>query len=104
MTTQLDMVTLRARVSELLAEYRIPSAVIGILHDGKITDFAVGAKNLSTGEPATVDTIYQCGSMTKTWTALTAMRFVEDGLLDLDKPVRTYLQKRARKPLLSSGG
>lgn len=91
MIKQLDVVNLRARVSELLTEYRIPSAAIGVLHDGETTDFAVGVKNLSTGEPATVDTIYQCGSMTKTWTALTAMQFVEDGSLDLDKPVRTYL-------------
>src|SRR5262249_34448313 len=55
------------------------------------TDFAVGVKNVSTGEPATADTIYQCGSMSKTWTALTAMRFVEDRLLNLDEPVQTYL-------------
>src|SRR5215467_1547066 len=91
MTTQLDVAQLRARVAELLTEYRIPSAAIGVLDDGAITDFAVGVKNVSTGESATVDTIYQCGSMTKTWTALTAMQFVEEGLLDLDEPVRTYL-------------
>jgi CubicO group peptidase (beta-lactamase class C family) len=91
MTRQLDVVKLRARVAELLTEYRIPSAAIGVLHDGAITDFAVGVKNLSTGEPATVDTMYQCGSMTKTWTALTALQFVEDGLLELDAPVQTYL-------------
>jgi CubicO group peptidase (beta-lactamase class C family) len=90
-TRQLDVATLSARVSELVNEYRIPSAVIGVLHDGAFTEFAVGVKNVSTGEPATTDTIYQCGSMTKTWTALTAMRFVDEGLLDLDQPVRTYL-------------
>src|SRR5215469_2292221 len=91
MTKQLDVAQLRARVSRLQSDYRIPSAAIGILRDGAITDLAVGVKSLSTGEPAAVDTIYQCGSMTKTWTALTAMQFVEEGLLDLDEPVRTYL-------------
>ena len=90
-TMQPDMAKLRARVSALLTEYRIPSAAIGILHDSEITDFAVGVKSLATGEPATSDTIYQCGSMSKTWTALTAMQFVEAGLLNLDAPVRTYL-------------
>jgi CubicO group peptidase (beta-lactamase class C family) len=91
MTKQLDVVQLRGRLNELLAAYRIPSAAIGALHGGAITELAVGVKNVLSGEPATVDTIYQCGSMTKMWTALTAMRFVEEGLLDLDEPVRTYL-------------
>jgi CubicO group peptidase (beta-lactamase class C family) len=91
MTQQLDVVQLRARVSELLTAYQIPGAAIGVLQDRAITEFAVGVKNVSTGEPATVDTIYQCGSMSKTWTALTALHFVEDGLIELDEPVRTYL-------------
>ncbi|RSM80028.1 serine hydrolase [Kibdelosporangium aridum] len=81
----------RARVAELLAEYGIPSAAIGILHNGQITEFAVGVKNIETREPATTDTVYQCGSMTKTWTALAFMQLVDEGKVDLDEPVRTYL-------------
>ncbi|MEO3868325.1 serine hydrolase domain-containing protein [Nonomuraea sp. B12E4] len=87
----LDVTRTRARVSELLAEYQIPSAAIGILHDGEITDFAVGVKNAATREPTTADTIYQCGSMTKTWTALAFMQLVDEGKAGLDEPVRTYL-------------
>jgi CubicO group peptidase (beta-lactamase class C family) len=48
--------------------------------------------NLSTSEPATTDTIYQCGSMTKTWTALAFMQLVDEGKVGLDEPVRTYLE------------
>ncbi|GII04056.1 serine hydrolase domain-containing protein [Planobispora takensis] len=81
----------RARVAELLAEYRIPSAAIGILRDGEIVDFAVGVKNAVTREPATTDTVYQCGSMTKTWTALAFMQLVDEGKAGLDEPVRTFL-------------
>jgi CubicO group peptidase (beta-lactamase class C family) len=91
MTKEIDATQIQARVSELLSEYRIPSAAIGVLHDGEITDFAVGVKNLSTEEPATTDTIYQCGSMTKTWTALAFMQLVDEGKVGLDEPVRTYL-------------
>ena len=91
MTKGRDLTRIQARVSELLSEYGIPSAAIGILHNGEITDFAVGVKNLSTKEPATTDTIYQCGSMTKTWTALAFMQFVDEGKVGLDEPVRTYL-------------
>lgn len=91
MTKKRDVTQIQARVSELLAEYGIPSAAIGILHGGEITDFAVGVKNVLTKEPATTETIYQCGSMTKTWTALAFMQFVDERKVSLDEPVRTYL-------------
>lgn len=80
-----------AMIRELLAEYRIPSAAIGVLEDGEITEIAVGVRNVRTGEPATTDTIYQCGSMTKTWTAYVFLQFVAEGRAGLDEPVRTYL-------------
>ena len=83
--------TIRASITELLAEYQIPSAAIGVLHNGEVTEFAAGVKDVATGEPATTDTIYQCGSMTKTWTALALLQFVDEGKIDLDEPVRTYL-------------
>lgn len=69
----------------------MPSAVIGVLRDGEIAECAVGVKNVTTGEPATTDTVYQCGSMTKTWTALALMHMVGEGKVDLDEPVRAYL-------------
>lgn len=91
MTTRINVARLQDQISDLLSEYRIPSAVVGILHNGEITDFAVGVKSLSTREPATTNTIYQCGSMTKTWTALAFMQLVDEGKVRLDEPVRTYL-------------
>ena len=91
MTRGMDAARIQARVSELLTEYRIPSAAIAVLQDGEITEFAVGLKNLSTEEPATTHTIYQCGSLTKTWTALAFMQLVDEGKVRLDEPVRTYL-------------
>ncbi len=87
------MKRIQAQLLRLLAEYRIPSAAIGVLHNGEVTDFAVGVKNVSTREPATPDTIYQCGSMTKTWTALAFMQLVDEGKVGLDEPVRTYLPR-----------
>jgi CubicO group peptidase (beta-lactamase class C family) len=87
----LDVPRIRERVAELLTESGIPSAAIGVLHDGQLAELAVGVKNVETREPATTDTVYQCGSMTKTWTALAFMQLVDEGNVDLDEPVRTYL-------------
>lgn len=86
-----DVQRLRARVTELLAEYGIPSAALGILQDGRLTEFAAGTADVETGRPASTDTVYQIGSMTKTWTALAFMQMVDEGAVDLDEPVRTYL-------------
>jgi hypothetical protein len=36
--------TIQTLVAELLSEYQIPSAAIGVLQDGQITDFAVGVR------------------------------------------------------------
>lgn len=91
MTKEIDTTKIQDHVCRLLAEYNIPSAALGILHEGEITDLAVGIKSLSTEEPTTTDTIYQCGSMTKTWTALAFMQLVDEGKVGLDEPVRTYL-------------
>jgi CubicO group peptidase (beta-lactamase class C family) len=87
----IDVPRLRARVGELLAEYGIPSGAVGMLHDGEFAEFAVGVRNVDTREPATVDTVYQCGSMTKTWTALAFLQLVDEGKVGLDEPVRTCL-------------
>ena len=91
MSNALDTTRIQARIGELLAEYQIPSAAIGVLRDGEITDFAIGVKNVETREPTTTDTVYQCGSLSKTWTALAFMQFVDEGTVELDEPVRTYL-------------
>jgi CubicO group peptidase (beta-lactamase class C family) len=87
----IDMPRIEARVAELLTEYGIPSAAVSVLHNGGFAEFAVGVKNVETGESATTETVYQCGSMTKTWTALAFMQLVDEGAVDLDEPVRTYL-------------
>jgi CubicO group peptidase (beta-lactamase class C family) len=93
----------RERVAELLAEYRIPSAAVGVLRDGAITEFAVGVTDMTTGEPATTDTVYQCGSMTKTWTALAFLQLVGEGAVDLDEPVRARLPEfRVADPEVSA--
>ena len=38
-------------------------------------------------QPATTDSVFQIGSITKVWTATVVMQLVDEGLLDLDAPV-----------------
>jgi CubicO group peptidase (beta-lactamase class C family) len=91
MSRSLDPEHLRSRLGELLAEHDVPGAAFGILRDGEIVEVAAGVINLNTGVEATPDTVFQIGSQGKMWTATVLMQFVDEGVVDLDAPVRTYL-------------
>ena len=75
----------------LLAEHKVPGAAIAVYADGEVFDFASGVLSHATGVEATADSVFQVGSITKTWTATLAMQLADEGLLDLDAAVVTYL-------------
>lgn len=58
--------------------------------DSVLLATAYGAGTV-TGEPLTAHTPIHIGSVTKTFTAALAARLTEEGALDLDAPVETYL-------------
>lgn len=47
--------------------------------------------NTATGVAVTATSVFQLASVTKLWTATLIMQLVDDGLLNLDRPVRAYL-------------
>jgi len=59
--------------------------------DGQVTDLAAGVLSTATGVEATADSLFQIGSITKTWTATLIMQLADEGLLDIDALVRRYL-------------
>jgi CubicO group peptidase (beta-lactamase class C family) len=81
----------REQLAELAAEHRVPGAVLGITRGGEDRIAAYGVTNVDTGVEVTGDTLFQIGSITKVFTATAVMRLVERGVLDLDKPVVSYL-------------
>src|SRR5437016_1375058 len=50
-----------------------------------------GTANPKTKAPATADTVYRVGSVSKLFTDVGVMQLVEKGVLDLDVPVTRYL-------------
>lgn len=50
-----------------------------------------GLANVELNVPATVDTVYRIGSVTKEFTAAAVLLLVEDGKIDLDAPITSYL-------------
>src|SRR5688572_17638464 len=82
---------MQEQLEAVLAEKKIPGAVLGVLRGDDVSVFAAGVANRNTGIEVTDDTVFQIGSITKVWTATLVMMLVDEGVLDLDEPVVTYL-------------
>jgi CubicO group peptidase (beta-lactamase class C family) len=70
---------------------KVPGVVLGILSCGEIKATGFGVTNLDHPLDVTSETLFQIGSITKTFTGTLIMKLVEAGELDLDATVRTYL-------------
>ncbi|WP_221739670.1 serine hydrolase [Arachnia propionica] len=83
--------TLRTRLADLL-EVGYP-AVLGTVTDahGGSTAVAVGTGDRDHGTPAPVNGQVRIGSNTKTFVAVVVMQLVDEGSVQLDEPVETYL-------------
>ncbi|GAA1131655.1 serine hydrolase [Microbacterium natoriense] len=89
---RLDARHWQQRLSVLAAAHKVPGATLGILRLGEDPVYAHhGILNARTGVAVTDDSLFQIGSMTKVWTATAAMKLVDEGRLDLDRPVVEYV-------------
>ncbi|MDA9453564.1 1,4-butanediol diacrylate esterase [Bradyrhizobium sp. CCBAU 11434] len=68
--------------------------------DGPIFEGGFGARDLTTGEPMTADTVVWIASMTKAITGACAMQLVEQGKLSLDEPLKSVLPQLANPKVL----
>src|SRR6478609_5919752 len=84
-------VFIHSRFAELVAAHGVPGAAVAVLKDGEIIDAAAGVLSTSTGVDVTADSVFQIGSITKLWTSTLVMQLVDEGMLDLDAPIRRYL-------------
>lgn len=71
---------------------RIPGAALGIWSGRREEHAVFGVASLASLRPVLPDTLFQIGSVTKTYTATAAWRLIEQGVLAPDAPVRRYLR------------
>ena len=91
MSLAIDSPTLQERLDDLREQHGVPGASLAVLREGDVSAAASGTLNLGTGVEATVDSLFQIGSITKVWTAIVVMQLVDEGLVELDAPVRRYV-------------
>jgi CubicO group peptidase (beta-lactamase class C family) len=90
-TSHVDQAELAAHLHEMATEYAVPGVAVGIYLDGEEQYAVHGVTSAENPLPVDENTLFQFGSTGKTYTATAIMRLVEEGKLDLDAPVRTYL-------------
>jgi CubicO group peptidase (beta-lactamase class C family) len=90
-TTDPTFQQLSEEVVHEMERLHVPGVAIGIAHADAEYMAGFGVTNVDHPLPVTADTLFQIGSTTKTVTGMVAMRLVEQGTLDLDAPIRTYL-------------
>lgn len=88
---RIDHGFLQEVAEESARRHGIVGAVAAVFDGTEQVEVATGLANLETGAPVTPDTLFQIGSTTKMYTAALVMSLVDEGRIDLDEPVQSYL-------------
>src|SRR2546423_15611638 len=88
----IDQDMLRRLIEPELDRWKVPGIEVALVKDDQVV-FAggFGFADRDAGTPVTENTLFHHGSTGKTHTALLAGILVDEGLLDWDEPIRTYL-------------
>ena len=89
---------LRAMVEREAKEKKLPAVAVAVVDDQKVIwQHAAGFQDAKGTVPATPNTVFRVGSVSKLFTDVAIMRLVEKGELKLDDPVSKYLPSFAPK-------
>jgi CubicO group peptidase (beta-lactamase class C family) len=84
--------TIDSYINEQLSENLIPGISLAVVQDGKVIYAkGYGYANLEHEVAAKPETVYQLASVSKQFTAAGVMLLVEDGKIELDESIKTYL-------------
>jgi len=86
-----------AAVQMKMKDLAVPGVAVGVVADGAVRIRSFGVTNVDHPLPVTDDTLFQIGSISKTFTGTAIMRLVEQGRLNLDDPIRKHLPRFAVK-------
>jgi CubicO group peptidase (beta-lactamase class C family) len=90
---------LDANVPKLMARAKLPGFSIAVVRDGTtIYSGGFGARDPAKNLPATADTLYGIGSVTKSFVAIGIMQLAEQGKLKLDDPVSEHVPFKLELP------
>lgn len=74
-----------------LEKWRVPGLALGVYHQDEMMTAGFGVTSVNHPLPVTDETLFQIGSVTKTFVGTAIMRLIEMDKLSLDATVRSYL-------------
>ncbi|MCU1337844.1 MAG: hypothetical protein JWO19_3425 [Bryobacterales bacterium] len=90
---------IESAISNFMAASKAPGISAGVVQDGEfVWSAGFGMADLENSVPATSQTLYRLGSISKSITATAAMELWEHGKLDLDSAVQKYCPVFPQKP------
>jgi CubicO group peptidase (beta-lactamase class C family) len=83
-----------AEARRLMASEDVAGLALAVIDDGDVAHIAAyGVRDLARGQPLNVDTVMYAASLAKTAFAYTVLQFADEGRIDLDASIATYLAK-----------
>ena len=89
-TGDFDFAALDSAVEAQMAKHALPGVALAVIEDGQIA-YLNGYGTAGDGRRMTAQTQMVIGSQSKSFTALAIAQLAEQGKLDLDAPVQTYI-------------
>ncbi|MBB4235951.1 class C beta-lactamase [Rhizobium esperanzae] len=87
-----------AAIKPLMETYAIPGVAVAITVDGQDHIFTYGVESKETGRPVAPSTLFELGSISKTFTVTLAAQAEMNGELSLSDKVSRYLPSMQKKP------
>ena len=82
----------KSTIQEKMKQNNVPGVCIAVINNYEIEWVkCFGVKDARTKEPVTLDTLFEVGSTSKSFTAVTALNFVEKGLFELEEDINNKL-------------
>src|SRR5262245_45585728 len=86
--------TIDAEARRLMAAEHVVGLALAVIDDGKVAHVRTyGVRDLARSRPLDSDTVMYAASLAKTAFAYTVLQLADEGRIDLDASIATYLPK-----------
>ncbi|MCB0631173.1 MAG: beta-lactamase family protein [Lewinella sp.] len=83
----------KMNILDRMAYHKVPGVSIAVVNNGTLQwAEGYGQANMAAGTDVDVNTLFQAGSISKPVAALAVMKLMQEGRVDLDEDVNTYLK------------